>query len=500
MTETLTLDGFTLTIATLIAATHSHHVQVSLSATALEKAQKAHAIVQAAVHGDALIYGLNTGVGQNKDKKIAPDQMADFNRDLIYSHLVAVGDNVSELVARATLIIKLNAYLRACSGVSLELIELLKVLVEKNITPVMKKTSSLGESDLGTLAFVGLVVIGEGEVYYQGVIRKTADVFAALAIEPLKLGAKEGLSIVSSNAYSQAQAAFVSYQSHQFVDQLEQIYALSMEGFDANSNLLVQSHPRTTRFTGLARTTENVLKHLENSYLLDGHKRTYIQDPLSFRNFTSVAGAFRDNLTYFSRHVTESLQVSDENPYVDHTSEQIYSTANYDTTALALAAQLLSSSYVQLARLSAFRIFKLADSQVTGLPRFLAANEQMLGFQTVQKTVATLDVTIQDLASPIAQNFYAISSGVEDYATNLPEILQKIEAILEQFSYLSAIELIHSTQAIDLRKLTTENLQLGKKTQVLYDKVRVLSPFFDHDRNISLDITLLKKELYEPII
>lgn len=480
MNETLILTGFDLTTADVLRVANGN-VLVKFDDESLNRVRKSREIVLKFVKSDQKIYGLNTGVGQNKDTKIPPEQISSFNRNLIYSHLVAIGDFVPENHARAALLIKLNSFLRGNAGVSEEIVHLILQLLNKQITPVMKATSSIGESDLGTLAFLGLVLIGEGNVFYKGQIRPTADVFNEKKLNPVKLGAKDALSIVSSNAYSQALTVFAAQEIQQLLTNTELVYSLSLEAIDGNITPLVSYATQAIDKSGYKIAAEKVLSNLTESYLLENHVRNSMQDPLSFRNFAAVSGALYDALNYLTKIIANNLVISDENPFVDLENEQIFSTCNYDTTNVALAFEMVNTALSQLARMSVFRTLKLGDSNFTSLPRFLSASENMLGFQTLQKTAVRLEIQIQDLTNTATNNFYPISSGIEDYATNLLLILSKNSQILSHFNYILAIESLSAAQAVDLKNLK----QLGWQTGQLYSTIRKNVPFLDTDRNLS---------------
>ncbi|AYG00342.1 HAL/PAL/TAL family ammonia-lyase [Lactococcus allomyrinae] len=490
MAHKIILTGFDLQIVDVLRIAREDYV-IELDSKSMQNVRKARQIVLKKANGTERIYGLNTGVGQNKDQLIALDSFENFNRNLIYSHLVAIGELVPEVQARAVVLIKLHSFLRGNAGVGEEIIFLLKELLNRHITPVMKATSSIGEADLGTLAFLGLVLMGEGEVYYQGRILKTAEVFEKEDLKAVVLGVKDGLSIVSSNAYSQALSIFAIDEMRRLLSNMELIYSLTLEAVDGNITPFLYYRKTAPEGSGYRLAAEKILTNLTDSYLLENHQRKSMQDPLSFRNFPSVVASLYDALAYLSTIVSTNLTVSDENPYVDLEREEILSTSNYDTTSVALALEMVNTALSQLARMSVFRIIKLGDSSFTDLPRFLAANEQMLGFQTLQKTAVRLEVQINDLTNTTINNFYPISSGIEDYATNLLLILSKNAQILSYFNYILAIEGLSAAQAIDLRHVK----RLGAASQQLYSKFRTLVPFLDRDYNLSELVEKIASEL-----
>ena len=50
------------------------------------------------------------------------------------------------------------------------------------------------------------------------------------------------------------------------------------------------------------------------------------------------------------------------------------------------------------------------------------------------------------------------------------------------------MEMLHNTQAIDLRKMKRSDVKLSEKTQALYDAYRKVVPFVEKDRIFSEDL------------
>lgn len=68
--------------------------------------------------------------------------------------------------------------MQAYSGIHIEVAELLVALINNNVTPcVFTNTVAWARGDLVQLAHLGLVLIGEGEVIYEGNVRPTAEVY-----------------------------------------------------------------------------------------------------------------------------------------------------------------------------------------------------------------------------------------------------------------------------------------------------------------------------------
>ena len=87
------------------------------------------------------------------------------------------------------------------SGIHTEMVELLATLINKNIIPCIYEHGGVGASgDLVQLAHLALILIGEGEVYYENEIQPTAEIFSRFNIKPLNIHIREGLAILNGTS------------------------------------------------------------------------------------------------------------------------------------------------------------------------------------------------------------------------------------------------------------------------------------------------------------
>ena len=64
---------------------------VELAPHAVERMLEARALVERSLERGDEVYGMTTGVGARKKVRVAPDEIASFNRALIANHRVGVG-------------------------------------------------------------------------------------------------------------------------------------------------------------------------------------------------------------------------------------------------------------------------------------------------------------------------------------------------------------------------------------------------------------------------
>ena len=125
-----------------------------------------------------LIYGINTGFGPMAQYKVSEENLLQLQYNLIRSHASGGGKLMSPILVKAVMIARLNSLMQAYSGVHVEVVELLKELINKNIFPCIYEHGGVGASgDLVQLAHLALVLIGEGEVIYEDKVQPTAEIF-----------------------------------------------------------------------------------------------------------------------------------------------------------------------------------------------------------------------------------------------------------------------------------------------------------------------------------
>ncbi|NJO06587.1 MAG: aromatic amino acid lyase [Chloroflexaceae bacterium] len=116
------------------------------------------------------VYGLNTGLGSLKKFSLSADELGVFNRDVILSHSVPMDTQPLGIASvRAVMASRINGLIRGGTGVRPELVQMLVDMLNRGVYPIVHgRCVSVGESDLSPLAEIGLVMIGEGNAFYQG--------------------------------------------------------------------------------------------------------------------------------------------------------------------------------------------------------------------------------------------------------------------------------------------------------------------------------------------
>lgn len=462
-----------------------NHVELEISPEAQERVKEARSILFEMAAEGKPVYGLNRGVGWNKDKEFDEDFFETYNRNLLNSHCLGVPPYHTDEQVRLILLIRLHKALQGHTGMSLEIVNMYKDFLNYGIYPRIPMRSSIGEADITTLSHIGLAFIGESDVSYNGEIINSKEAMEKVGMKPAKLGPKDGLSIVSSNAQGEAMAAIIIKEVEDIVKMSNIIYCLSLEGLNGVVESLREDVNELRNIPGQVKVARECREYLKGSYLNEPHPDRALQDPLSFRGAHSINGTVLDALDFVKMHLYNTVNSADDNPCVLIDKRTSFVSANFEVTTVAIGVEMVATSLAHLSKTSCYRMIKLADPAFTKLTRFLTPKEiDVIAFGTIQKTYTMLDTQNRGLANPSSMDFYSLAGTIEDHASNLPLACYKILQMLDNIKYILGIEAMHAAQAIDLRG----DIKLGEGTKLAYKAIREVLPFYDKDRNLSKDI------------
>ncbi len=436
---TVTLTGRTLSLEELVAVARGR-APVALDAEVEPRVRASRAIVESALRGDAPVYGLTTGVGVRKRTRVDRTELAEFNRRLILEHRVGQGEAAREDVVRAQLLLVVNGFARGTSGVTPGLLDHLVARLNDGPMPVVRTLGSIGMADLPANADLA-----------HGVL------------DGYELDAKEGLALLSHNAFSTALAALALVDATRLLSSLDVAAALDLEAFAANLGAL---HGDT-----------HVAPLLDGSYLwADGAARS-LQDPLSFRCVPQVHEAAHEAFAFVSQRVERELNASQENPLVLVDERRLVAVGNFDALALAQALDVARLALAPVLTSASERTVKLLQAPLTGLPEGLAVEPGLAesGLSEFGVPAQALAAEAKLLALPVSIETASTShhEGAEDRVTLAPLAARRLAEMVELGERLAAVELVVASQAIDLRGRP----RLGAATASVFDRVRQLVPF-----------------------
>lgn len=466
--------------------------RVEISDEAEDRITKSRQLIFKLAEEGYPVYGLNRGVGWNKDKYVFSEFFQTYSENLIRSHCVALGPEASIPEVRAVMAVRLNTALVGALGLSPEIVHCFRDFLNKDLIPVMPKRGSVGQGDISTLAHIGLAMLGEGEVFFQGVRMPAAEGLQKANMKKMTLGPKDGLGILSSNAHSAALAALLVNEVEDLIHLSNLAYCLGMEGLNGKIESLDPRVNAMRKYEGQIACAAECLTYLEGSYLHKPDKNRALQDALSYRGGFAINGAVMDALEYVKKMLSIQLNSTDDNPCILYDDQEIKVSTNFEATTWVLALEMLGIALSHFSKNACYRTMKLADPFFTRLTRFLTPSEgEVIAYGTIQKTFTSLDTENRMLANPSSMDYFAVAGTIEDHANNSPLVVEKLSRLVDNIKYIIGIEMLHAAQAVDLRK----EKELGQGTSQAHALIRKHITFLEKDRCLTTDI----KAMYDLI-
>jgi histidine ammonia-lyase len=436
------------------------------------------------------IYGLNTGLGAKSGTAMEGDATA-FQTQFLRGRAIAMGDPLPTEIVRAAMFARAAGLAAGGSGVSPAVFEALVAALNAGVHAVMPRLGSIGAADLGLMAALGRMLIGEGEAEFEGRIVPAKTALAAAGLRPVELGPKDGLSLISASSVSVGEGALVVSDASALLGQQNAAVALTMEGLGSNPAILDARLQAARPSPGQAEVAAELRALIEGSALADPDAAVPLQDPLSVRCAPSINGAARHAVGHARDMVELELRSAADNPLVLAEAGEVLSTGNFHGPALALAFETLSLAMAQTAIACAGRFVQLTGAGRNGLPRNLSPQGgASAGFVSLQKTAGALLAAIRRAAQPVILDVMPVSEGVEDHATQAPLAVSKCADIIGLWRRLVALELMAAGQAADLR-----GRRLGQGTGRVQAALRRVVEPLDADRPLGSDAERLTQWL-----
>lgn len=442
----IALSGSGVTIADVARVTRGG-ASFEASPAVLERLARARAVLDRAAAAGQPIYGLNTGLGANHSTAVADPAL--FQIQLVRGRTMAVGPAFSRTQTRAAMAARAAMLATGGSGISPAVFEALLALLRAGVHPVLPSIGSIGASDLVLLAPLALAIAGEGEAEHGGHVLPAADALRSARLAPVPLGPKDGLSLMSAPAVAVGLGALLCADARALLQAARESTALAFEAMAGNPTVLLPQVQAARPAVGQVAEAAALLALLDGSSLHEGGHA--LQDPLSLRCVASIHGTLAHALDGATTSVETELNAASDNPLVLVDEDRVLSTGNFHTPALALAFETLGLAIAQAALATAGRFVQMTGAARGGLPRYLSpVGGASAGFVPLQKTVAALVARIRRNAAPVMLDILAVSEGVEDHATQAPLAAAKCGAILDDWRYLVACEMLAGAQALDL--------------------------------------------------
>jgi histidine ammonia-lyase len=488
LTTALSLNGDELTVEDVWAVAVDR-APAELSAEGRKKMGAARALVDRAASTEHT-YGINTGFGRFVEKSIPPELTEELQLRLLRSHACGVGEPYPDEVVRAAMLLRANTLAKGYSGARVETVELLLECLNRGVLPVVPSRGSVGASgDLAPLAHLALPLVGEGRAAWDGETLSGAEALARAGLEPVRLQAKEGLSLVNGTQFMAAVGALALVRARRLAKSADIACALSLEALQGSRVSFLPEIHTLRPLEGQRRAAANVLKLVEGSAIIEAHRWCdKVQDAYSLRCAPQVHGASRDLLRYAEETLGVELNSATDNPLVLVEQDELVSNGNFHGQPVAFALDSIAIALAELASISERRIERLVNPSLSGLPAFLTADGGLnSGFMIPQYVAAALVSENKVLCHPASVDSIPTSAAQEDHVPMGNASALKCWSVLGNVERTLAIELLGGAQAIEF----LAPLEPGAGGRAARAFLRTLSPTVEADRPLSDDIELV---------
>ena len=490
--------------------------EVVLDKAAVEKVGVNFQFLQS-FSSNKLIYGINTGFGPMAQYKVSEANLLQLQYNLIRSHSSGGGNLMSPLLVKAVMIARLNSIMQAYSGVHKDIAELLASLINKDVAPCIFEHGGVGASgDLVQLAHLGLVLIGEGEVIYEGTVQPTMNVFNRLGIKPLSIRIREGLAILNGTSAMTGIGMLNIIQAQKLLEWSVILSAMInevVEAYDDHYSYelnIVKHHKGQNK---VAAQLRDILKdskmirsrseHLYNPDNLDQEVfEDKVQEYYSLRCVTQILGPIYDTISHAEKVVVDELNSVNDNPVIDHENNNIFHGGNFHGDYVSLEMDKLKVAITKLSMLSERQLNYLLNEKLNQkFPPFV--NLGVLGFnfgmQGMQFTATSTVAENQTLSFPMYIHSIPNNNDNQDIVSMGCNAALMTKKVIENSFEVLSIQMMTVLQAIDYLECVP---RLSSETLNVYTEIRKIFPKFIEDKPKYKDLEKIKRyfEKSDPVI
>ncbi|MFY9079801.1 aromatic amino acid ammonia-lyase [Aliarcobacter cryaerophilus] len=483
---------------TLSEIINSDKIEISNDKKFIDHINETHNFLINEIKDGKPIYGITTGYGASGKNYVSYEDSKILQTNLFRFHGCGVGKKLSYKVCKYALIARTISLSKAKSGVSIELLKRLEMLIQKDIIPVIPSQGSVGASgDLTPLSYIAAAVAGEREVYYKGEIKDVMEVYKELNITPYTFKPKEALAIMNGTTIMSAIALAAIEEFETILDSMESFVAGMFEVLLGDDTPVADFVHLSKPFSGQIQSAKNIKRKIEGSKLTHGRDDRYdkffadndlnIQDNYSMRCAPQVLGVIRDNLEISKNWVEQEINSVNDNPLIDGVNKKIYTSGNFYGGYVAHAMDTLKICAGNLADLLDKEFALLVDHKFNrGLGENLKLSTEPFyhGFKAMQITLSSLSADVMKnttAASIFSRPTESLNQDKVSMGTTAANDFSKM--IPDLYNMLS-VAFIGMAQAVDIRGKDLVSPHLTN----IYENIRKdVKPLYE-DRRMDFDI------------
>ncbi|MEO2158537.1 MAG: histidine ammonia-lyase [bacterium] len=467
--------------------------QVVLSESARARMRESRDFILDLLGSGERVYGVTTGFGRLAEILVPEEDREDLQHNLIRSHSSGVGDPLNKKEVRVIMLLRANSLARGHSGCREEVVDLLIGFLNQGVHPVVPQYGSVGASgDLAPLAHIGLALIGEGDVEYQGQTRPAAEILDQIQLIPLSLKEKEGLALINGTQATTGLGILTFLGAQNALDTAEVAGCMSLEALRGTPDPFMEEVQAARPHPGQIESAAKLRRLLQNSEIRESHREndSRVQDPYCLRCMPQVHGATRNVMKYVEEVLQVEANSTTDNPLIFTEVQSVVSAGNFHAQIVSQALDFLCISLTDMAAISERRIERMLNPDVSGLPAFLACRPGLeSGFMIVHVTVVDLLSEMRVLSHPASVDSVPTSAGQEDHVSMGLTSARKASRILRCLEYILAIELLVAAEGIQHHR----PMKAGDGVEKAHSAVRKYATALKADRSHSKEIEKLRE-------
>jgi histidine ammonia-lyase len=445
--------------------------------------------IDAAARAEKPVYGVNTGFGKLASIRIAAEDTATLQRNLVLSHCCGVGEPVEPETVRLILALKLLSLGRGASGVRPELVALIEAMLAKGVLPVIPSQGSVGASgDLAPLAHMAAAMLGEGRTTYEGREMPSGEALAAAGLAPVVLAAKEGLALINGTQVSTAFALAGLFDAFRSARSALVTSAISTDAIMGSTAPFYDEIHRLRGHRGQILAAGVIRALLEGSEIRESHREndTRVQDPYCIRCQPQVTGACLDLLWQAARTLEIEANAATDNPLVLTQANEIVSGGNFHAEPVAFAADQIALAIAEIGSIAQRRIALMVDPALShDLPPFLTPDPGLnSGLMIAEVTSAALMSENKHLATPCSTDSTPTSANQEDHVSMAAHGARRLRRMNANLAQIVGIEAMCAAAGVEFRAPLRTSAPLAAAIARLRAEIAPL----DQDRYLAPDL------------
>lgn len=436
------------------------------------------------------MYGVNTGIGEFSEVLLDDEQVKQFQRYLIYNHAAGIGDPAPIEYVRGAIAGRINVHAHGQSGCRPEITQTLLAMLNQGVTPVVCQKGSVGAcGDLAPMSQIALLMMGEGEAYYQGERLSGKEALERAGIPIPGLKARDGLAVINGSNLLTAMSAIHIYDMERWLKQAQIACAMTLEALLANMKPYDERLHQVRGFSGAIRTAQNLNRLMAGSDLVTGKLKVKVQDAYSMRSTPQVLGAAIDAVAYAHSQVEIELNGVGDNPIFFPEDHLTITGANFQGSPVSLPMDMAGAAITMVCVLSERRFNRLTNPALSvGLPPFLTQGAGMMSGMMLSQYTADMLITEQRiLSAPASILSIPAAADQEDFVSMGMNTAIKNGQILENAYGVLGIEFMGAAQGLDFRTFSP-----GTGVQTAKGVIRQHVAYLEVDRPLYNDHNAMK--------